>query len=211
MASTGTRPLMAENPTSPSKINRQSFFDFVRKEFFNGKLSQGQVDGMSAILDQWEKKGFTDKRWLAYMLATVYHETAKTMSPIEEFGRGQKYAYGQKVTMERKPYQSPDKLYYGRGFVQITWYDNYQNMGKILNVNLLEKPELALEIDVATQILFEGMTKSTSSRGDFTGKCVENFFNDTTEDWVGARKIINGKDKAEKIAEYAQRFMKAFA
>jgi putative chitinase len=60
-----------------SKINRTFFFDQVRWKHFGGKLSQSQIRGLEAILDIWERDRATqDDRWLAYALATTYHETA---------------------------------------------------------------------------------------------------------------------------------------
>ena len=44
---------------------------------------------MSTILNEWEENlPNADDRWLAYMLATAFHETARTMQPIREFGAG---------------------------------------------------------------------------------------------------------------------------
>ena len=58
-------------------INRDFFFDMVRSNPFPSGLKQHQVDGIEAILDEWEKNhAAEDDRWLAYMLATAYHETA---------------------------------------------------------------------------------------------------------------------------------------
>lgn len=187
-------------------INRANFFNKVKAAFFNGRLSQQQVDGMEGILSVWDKSGFTDLRWLAYMLATSYHETAKTMYPIEEYGKGKGRDYGRKLKMSRKPYTTPDKIYYGRGHVQLTWYENYELMGKLLKIPLLERPELALDPVISVQIMFEGMTTGASAKGDFTGKCLEQYFNKTTEDWVNARRIINGLDKADLIAGYGKKF-----
>jgi putative chitinase len=42
--------------------------------------------------------------------------------------------------------------------------------------------------------------------GLFTGVSLEDFLNVTTTDWIHARKIINGMDKASAIAGYAQDF-----
>ena len=53
-------------------INRKFFFDYVRGHLFDGKLRQSQVDGLNAILTEWERKyAKKDDRWLAYMLATT--------------------------------------------------------------------------------------------------------------------------------------------
>lgn len=198
-------------------INRKNFFDSIRGSLFNGRFSQPQVEGLDAILDRWEASGLTDLRWLAYMLATTYHETAKkvngiftrTMQPVEESGKGAGYRYGKKVKRSGIPYTLPDKIYYGRGYVQLTWFENYETMGRLLGIDLLNNPELALHPNIAAQIMFEGMTKGNSHFGDFTGKSLENYFNDKKEDWVNARRIINGTDKADLIAGYGKKFFTA--
>lgn len=69
-------------------INRKFFFDQVRLYLFGGRLSQKQVDGLTAILDGWEDKyAKRDDRRLAYMLATTHHETDRKMWPIEQYGK----------------------------------------------------------------------------------------------------------------------------
>lgn len=166
-------------------IDRKAFFDAVREAPFGGSLSQSQVDGMTQILDEWERRQLKDERWLAYMLATVFHETARKMQPIEEMG-GQTYLRG-------KPYYP----WYGRGLVQITWEANYKKFG-------ITNPEDALTWPVALRVLFEGMIK-----GVFTGWKLGIYFNLTVDDPVQARTIINGKDKAELIAGYHRAFQAA--
>lgn len=79
-------------------------------------------------------------------------------------------------------------------------------MGRLIGEDLLNFPERALQIDVATKIMFEGMTRGSSSFGDFTGRCLEMYFNDTTDDPINARRIINGKDKATLIKGYYDKF-----
>jgi putative chitinase len=187
----------------------KDFYDLVRKKLFANKLTQKQVNGIQSILEGTANAGITDKRWVAYMLATVYHETARTMQPIEEYGKGKGYDYGKKVKRSRIPYTTPDKLYYGRGLIQCTWWENYQLMGRLLGYDLLNKPEMLLDMKVSVEVMIEGMTKGASSFGDFTGKCLEMYFNDKITDWVNARKIINGLDAADKIAGYAKLFYDA--
>jgi len=180
-------------------INRAFFFENAKKHLFNGKLKQSQVDGMNAILDEWEKNyADEDDRWLAYMLATTHHETDRRMQPIEEYGKGKNRPYGQNLKMNRSRYSDTTNLFYGRGFVQLTWYENYEKAGNKLNVNLIKKPERALELNIATKIMFLGMME-----GWFTGKKLSNYFNDDSGDVYNARRIINGTDKASLISDYA--------
>lgn len=174
-------------------MDRAIFYKTVRENPFPGKLASPQVAGMEAILNEWDKRALEDTRWLAYILATAYHETAFTMQPIEEYGKGRKYTYG-------APDPETGQTYYGRGFVQLTWKRNYQQLGGLLKVDLAHKPELALDLVVATQITFEGMIG-----GLFTGKKLAHYFREDS-DWYNARKIINGLDKAEQIGRYGRMF-----
>jgi hypothetical protein len=181
-------------------INRDFFFDYARQHLFSGSLKSGAVAGLTAILDYWESNNSKkDDRWLAYALATAHHETDRTFRGIEEYGKGRNKDYGQ-IDPET------GVAYYGRGLVQLTWRKNYQKMGDLLGVDLVHHPEKALDIDVATKVLFVGMT-----RGIFTGKKFADYFNASTEDWVNARRIINGKDKANLIAGYGKQYYAAIS
>lgn len=182
-------------------MNQKAFYDSIRATLFSGKISTEQFEGLEAIIAEYNRRCLNDLRKLAYIFATVYHETARTMQPIPEYGRGAKYDYGKKLKMSRKPYAAPDKLYYGRGLVQLTWYENYQNMGRILGLPLLEQPELLLTMDVSVKVTFEGMI-----RGSFTGKSLSSYFTSDKSDPLNARKIINGLDKAQLISTYYDRF-----
>lgn len=183
---------------------KHDFFNQVRETVFGGSLTQGQVDGLNHIVKSFVAAGLTDMRWLAYMLATAYHETAHTMQPIAEYGRGKKHDYGKKLKQSRKPYEMPDRLYYGRGYVQLTWYENYEMLGRLTGRDLLNRPELAMDPEIAAQIMIMGMTK-----GLFTGVALSRYFNNVANDWYNARKIINGLDCYEKVAGYGMRFYKA--
>ena len=90
--------------------------------------------------------------------------------------------------------------------VQLTWDYNYKKLGEVLKIDLYNNPELALQTDISIKIMFVGMTK-----GYFTGKTLGDYFNTSKEDWVNARKIINGLDKAKLISDYALRFYSALS
>lgn len=166
---------------------------YDRDKFFAGvhalvpRLSQGQVDGFNAVLDA-APVGIL-RSHMAYCLATAWHETAFTMQPIEEYGRGAGKPYG-------------PTGFWGRGYVQLTWKDNYAKAGAALGFDLVGTPSLALHPDVAAKVMFEGM-----SLGWFTGKKLSDYFSATVNDPVNARRIINGTDKAAQIAGYFNVFL----
>ncbi len=194
-------------------MDRKFFFDYIRIQLFAGKLSQKQVNGLTAILDEWEKNySQYSNKWLAYMLATVHHETDKSMQPIEEYKKGKQYAYGKTLKLKTDklgqhiPYTNTKVLFYGRGFVQLTWYENYERIGQKLNLDLIHHPERVLELPTAIEILFKGMMN-----GWFTGVSLSKFLDAQKSDWVNARKIINGLDKAKAIADYAKAYYAAIS
>jgi predicted chitinase len=170
------------------------FFTSVRKSLFSGSLSQSQVDGFNVIDAEWTKEGSADNQQYAYVLATVYHECAKTMQPITE--------YGSASYLKAKPYWP----YIGRGYVQLTWQSNYAKADEKLGLGneLVADPDKALEPDIAARVLVRGMRE-----GWFTGDKLADFFSPTKCDFVGARGIINGTDRATLIAGYAIKFLAA--
>ena len=180
------------------RFDRPKFFDGYTAAF--GALDDSQRAGLDALLSAAEADPeITDIRWLAYMFATVKHECAGTWRPIEEYGKGKGHKYGQPVTVTDPAGQSYSNVYYGRGYVQLTWDYNYRTMGKVLGNRLLYEPSLALDADVAYGILSYGMRT-----GSFTGARLARFIDAGTCDYVNARKIINGLDQADRIAGYAQ-------
>ncbi|TLX12836.1 hypothetical protein FFR93_13160 [Rhizobium sp. MHM7A] len=195
-------------------MDRIFFFDAVRQELFKGELTQPQVVGMTAILDAWQKRfAQADLRWLAYILATAYHETAYTMQPVRETLAESDmraveileaaFAAG-RLSWVTTPYWRPDedgRCWLGRGLVQLTHKRNYETMSALTGIDLVAEPGRAMEMDAAVTILIEGMLQ-----GSFTGHKLADHLNATTEDWVNARRIVNGTDRAEKLADYAMAF-----
>lgn len=187
-------------------MDRVIFFADCRAHPFGGRMTDRQVKGCEAILDAFEHHApAADPRGIAYALATAYHETARTMRPICEYGEGRGRPYGAPAG----PYA---KHYFGRGYVQLTWLKNYAHATKRLreigvtgaDVDLVRKPDLALRPDIAAAILVFGMVE-----GWFTGRKIADYFAGTRSDWVDARRIINGSDRAAQIAGYALHFYHA--
>jgi glycosyl hydrolase family 19 (putative chitinase) len=179
---------------SIKKIDRRYFY----RNFAFRPLSQKQVDAINFLLDRLD--GSELLMYLseyAYVLATIKHETAETYLPIAEYGKGKGRIYG-------KPDPVTGKTYYGRGYVQLTWKFNYEKMGKLLGIDLVNKPELAMERETAWKITELGMVK-----GLFTGKKLSDYITAYKRDFYNARKIINGLDRAGIITGYATGFREA--
>lgn len=200
-------------------INRNFFFDHILDSLFKGSLRQSQLAGIEAILDKWEKESpKDDDRWLAYMLATAHHETGHTMQPVREtfattddeaIRRLDKAWNAGKLTWVKTPYWRPDaegKSWYGRGFVQLTHKDNYVKLGHAIKADLVSEPDKVMELNTALAIMFVGMRN-----GLFTSRKLADYFNDSTEDWVKARKIINGLESANLVAGYAKAYYAAIS
>lgn len=183
-------------------FDREIYFDTVRESMFGGAMDQGQVNGQNALLTVWEHfPASDDMRWFAYMLATTFHETAATMLPIEEYGKGEGHDYGETDA-------ETGQAYYGRGFVQLTWRENYHRatvqLGLEAGNDIEWHADRALNPIIAARVMFAGMSK-----GWFTGKCLDDYFNAIDDDAVGARKIINPDDKGPLIAGYHDAFLDA--
>jgi putative chitinase len=196
-------------------INRNFFFDQVKGALFSGSLKQKQVDGLTALLDYWEEKhAKKDDRWLAYALGTAYHEVDKRMQPINEYGTTAYFMMMYDKTGARPNVAAQlgntevgdGAAFHGRGFVQLTGRKNYKDWGTRLGVNLVGDPKKALDLDISTAILFEGMRLGT-----FTGKKFSDYFDSNKEDWINARRIVNGLNKANLIAGHSKRFYAAIS
>lgn len=184
-------------------INKDHFFSTIKPALFHGKFSQPQVDAINAIFNECEKEGVTDLRQIAYIFGTIYHETAATMLPIEEIGKGHNKTYGYKVKYDGSKYTEPDIIYYGRGFTQNTWYDVYLKLTKN-NKNgwdFLNHPELLLQTEPSAWATVFGM-----KIGLYTGKRLSDYFNDKITDWFNGRKIINRLDKAQLVSDISNKF-----
>ena len=187
-----------------------AFFNAVRSSLFGGALSQSQVDGIKAVIAAWDRSGDKDDRKLAYLLATTFHETARTMQPIHERGAKSyfdKYEPGTKIGKSLGNTNIGDGYRFrGRGFVQITGRFNYRNAGIKMDVDLLSNPDRALDPVIAGMALVRG-----SLEGWFTGKKLGDYINASQTDYINARRVINGTDKAPLIAGYADKFEQALA
>lgn len=199
-------------------MDATTFFAYARRAPFGGRLSQGQIDGMNALFRCWDSHKIPgpDNRHLAYILASVFHETGGRMVPVREtfastdagaIAALDKAWKAGKLGQVSLPYWRKDKdgkSWFGRGDIQITHKENYNKLGERIGVDLVGNPSLALDLDVSAEIAIVGMLE-----GLFTGKKLTDYFNLKNDDPVGARAVVNGRDKAKLIAGYYKSFLDA--
>lgn len=193
-------------------MNRAKFFESVKKSLFGGRLTQNQVVGIDALLDAFDVAGVNDDDFIVYMLATAFHETNATMQPIREIG-GKAYFMRMYDVSGSRPKMARDNgnvnvgdgaKFYGRGYVQLTWFANYLRAGRAIGLDLVNNPDLALNADVAAKIMIAGM-----ANGWFTGRKLSDYKTAGGFDYINARRIINGSDRAQLVAGYARKVLAA--
>lgn len=164
------------------------------------------------IIDECAKEGLL-RNQAAYVLATAKWETAHTIKPVREtLAKTDKQAMARLESAWKKgqlkwvktPYWRTG--FFGRGYVQLTHEYNYAKAGKKLGLPLVDRPEKVMEPGIASKILVRG-----SKEGWFTGKKLGDFLTASKTDWRGARRIINGTDKAATIAAIAEEYNEALA
>ena len=132
----------------------------------------------------------------AYVLATADWETNHTFNPVKE-------AYWVKNAERWRRKNLRYYPWYGRGFAQLTWEENYLKAGKKIGVDLIKNPDAAMEPKNAVKILVIGMIE-----GWFTGKKLSDYITLQKSQFSAARRIINGTDKKTEIAALARKYDK---
>ncbi|WP_223150991.1 lysozyme family protein [Flavobacterium ajazii] len=200
------------------KIDEKYFFEEYSKKF-NG-ISEDQKSSLTKIFKSTAEYYTNEKRCcnlkhIAYMLATAKLETAHTFNPINEYG-GNSYfermydpILGKDENRRQMAKDAENTIegdgvkYHGRGFVQLTWKKNYRKMKEKFGVDLINHPEKALDHELAMKIMIYGM-----EQGSFTDKKLSDYINGSKTDYLNARRIINGTDRASDIKDYAQEIEK---
>jgi predicted chitinase len=103
-----------------------------------------------------------------------------------------------------------EQVYFGRGYVQLTWWSNYAAAGAAIGrgFDLLVDPELVKDPAIAYQILSVGMR---TGKIFANGHSLDDYFGDGFSNYKGARRMVNGSDHAQDIADIAIKFEKVLA
>lgn len=189
-----------------------AFFAEARR-IVGGRLDAVQVDTINRLL---VAAGHWRTSWMAYGLATGWHEAR--LRPAREKGSGdgpdadpwddylEKYDTGRLAqALGNTPEADGDGVRYaGRGLPQLTGLANYRKASAALGVDFVSHPDKLLEPEHAVAVMVWGMEV-----GAFTGKALRHYLPDrlgTPAQFIAARRIINGTDRAASIAALAERF-----
>lgn len=213
-------------------MNRSVFYGALRKSLYGGAIPVSAVTTLDGILDAAVE---SPAPHVAYMMATAYHEVGSDLVPKRESltyttaariravwpSRFKTNAAAQPYV--RQPKKLANKVYGGRlgnrigtddgwiyrggGLPQTTGRDNFEKVGKLTGIDLVNRPEQIVEPRVAAAALVEAM-----EAGIYTGKKLRDY--KLPAQYYDARAIING-DKSRKegkstigknVAEYAVAF-----
>lgn len=174
---------------------------------FGDFLSKTQIDGFNAIIDEFNTLKISDKRLVAYIMATSVFETTKKMLPKEETGTDEYFRQMYDVSGERSAIavrmgntEIGDGIKYKkRGIVQLLGKKAYQKFGDLIEEDLVNDPSLMLDLKISTRLLVEGMLK-----GWYTGVTLYNYITPSKTDYTNARRTVNGTDNAKRIALMAE-------
>ncbi|MGL5059765.1 MAG: peptidoglycan-binding protein [Microcoleus sp.] len=154
------------------------------------------------ILNRCLDNRVVDRGQIAYVFATAEHESFFGRFMME-LADGWDYE-GREDLGNTQPGDGP--RFKGRGFVQITGRRNYGIWSEKLGINLIDNPEKAALPEIAAIILVRGMRD-----GSFTGVGLSDFIVGNSRDFFNARRIVNGLDRADLIAQFAEFYFKAIA
>jgi predicted chitinase len=70
--------------------------------------------------------------------------------------------------------------FYGRGYIQLTWHDNYAMASKALGIDLIAEPDLALQPEIAAKI----------AAWFFKLRLIHSLCE--RRDWESVRRLVNG-------------------
>ena len=98
-----------------------------------------------------------------------------------------------------------EQAYFGRGYVQLTWWSNYAASGVAIEqgLDLLLDPELVKQPAVAYAVMSHGMR---TGKGFANGHKFGMYFTATVTNYTGARHMVNGSDHSADIAAIAVKF-----
>lgn len=167
-------------------------------------LTDGMKTAIGMLLNVWEQRGDSDERRLAFILATARRESQSTFTAIREAPRCRDdeacrervigAMLARRAELKKRPprpnYALPDSnghRYYGRGFIQLTFKENYADAGDKLGIDLVNNPDKVLDPRIAAEILVRAMLEGWYG----SRRPLSFYIGGSKEDWINARNNVN--------------------
>lgn len=168
-------------------------------EFRRNQAQANRDKSVAAIIAAARAKQLGNAQ-IAYVLATAEHES-DSFKTLEEYSSGTQYEgradLGNTTAGDGVRFK-------GRGYVQLTGRLNYTRYSGIAGLQLARLPIIVMNWPaLSVFIIVDGML-----RGVYTGRRLSDFVNNDKQDFFNARQIINGHDRAEKIADQASDWLR---
>ena len=176
------------------KVELPPGFDFRRNNAEANRNSSA-----SAIIAAARAKALTNAQ-IAYVLATAEHES-DSFKTLEEYSSGAQY----ENRADLGNTEPGDGIRYkGRGYVQLTGRLNYTRYSEIAGLQLARYPIIVMNWPaLSVFVIVDGML-----RGVYTGRRLDEFVSAGKQDFFNARRVINGTDRAQKIADQASDWLR---
>ena len=189
-------------------MDERRFFEEIRsskKIFTRQRLTQSQVDGVSALITAWRVYGGGRRNHFSWILGAVYYETGTLMTPVRE-GFSDSDSAARRVVKNRRYGHATgaySHVYYGRGHIQLTWMRNYRASSDDVGVDLVKHPDAMLDSKISARLAIKGVL---DGRWNASGKGLGSYLSATKSDYKNARRTVNVLDKWATIKVYALAF-----
>ncbi len=201
-------------------VDREAFmrdYNKLYKSLLRRNLNVYQVAALNALFNAWDTNPTleNDKR-LAYIVATVFHESFDMLYPIRECmcrdDAGSRecvrrlHAKG-KASAYHRSHPKTGFSYYGRGQTQLTLDENYQRITQKLglSVDLFKQPDEAQTLDISSRNavlgLYHGWYRHVGGR--WLG--LKHIAFDSDNDWVFARQVLIGPRADSTVAVHGKK------
>lgn len=219
------------------KLDRKKVFDGLKPILKVKDWTQQQVAGLDRLLDGFERDalipdGKVGVQRAAYYIYTDWIETARTFTPIKEYGGPAYYIrrYGAKTKKGKELGNDTDQeavLYAGAGDVQLTGEDNFEEAedmlrahyadivaeweaatGKIFDLTVGDQPDDEDDVKNALYPAFSYAIMVGGTTLGLFGPPINRFINERTCKYGEARRCVNGTDRKDEFELYCPRIEK---
>jgi hypothetical protein len=205
------------SPTNEVLLNKLVEATATNHTSGNDKFSSTQLRNskshIKVLLDACRNYGVTDLGQIAYVLGTVRRESNMGNLMLEMISDEKANTAYANIIGNGDAKSGDGAKFKGRGYVQITGRANYAEWGAKLGLDLINKPELAMEPTTASKICVIGMRD-----GAYTKRAkLSDFISGSKRDFFNARKIVNPREidrfpeKVKYIVAYSESYYKVLS